>query len=109
MEEKGLNVILNRDDLVNLFDVIQKITRNQELLSWFVTIDRILSKSTLNADLVYKIVERDKQKLYENGICRDMDAYKIMNFVPIVVNTLRYLKENAGMFKDVELKVKSRV
>lgn len=109
MEEKNLSVILNKDDFLTLFDVIQKITRKQELLSWFVTIDKILSKSHVNADLVYRIVERDKQILHQNGICKDMDTYKIMNFVPIVVNTLKYLKENAGMFKDVELKVRSRV
>lgn len=104
-----MSIILNKDDFVSLFDIIQKITKNEELLSWFVTMDKILSKSEVNADFIYRIIERDKHKLYQNNICLGMDSYKIMNFIPIVINTIKYLKENAGMFRDIELKVKSRV
>lgn len=107
--EKAIGAILNKEDFLTLFEVIKKVTQNEELLCWFATIDKILSKSKFSADLVYRIIERDKHKLYQNDICRNMDTYKIMNFIPIVINTIKYLKENAGMFKNIELKTRSKV
>jgi hypothetical protein len=104
-----LNSIIVVDDLASLFDIIQKLTKNEDLLSWFVTINKILGSSNVNVDLVYKIIERDKYKLYKYDICKDMDSYKIMNLIPLVINTIKYLKENALMFKEVELKVKTKV
>ena len=108
-EDKVLNKILGVEDLASLMDVINKLSKNEELLSWFVTINRILSSGNINADLVYKIIDRDKNKLKQYGICSDMDTYKLMQFIPIVINTIYYLKENTDMFKDLELKVLSRV
>ena len=108
-EDKVLNKILGVEDLASLMDVINKLSKNEELLSWFVTINRILSSGNINADLVYKIIDRDKNKLKQYGICSGMDTYKIMQFIPIVINTIYYLKENTDMFKDLELKVLSRV
>jgi hypothetical protein len=104
-----LNSIIAVDDFTSLFDIIQKITKNEDLLSWFVTMNKILSSNNVNADLVYKIIERDKYKLYQQDICKDMDSYKIMNLIPIIINTIKYLKDNALLFKDLELKVRAKV
>lgn len=108
-EDKVLNTMIGVEDLATLTDVINKLSGNKELLSWFVTINKILSTGSINADLVYKIIDRDKNKLKQHGICSGMDTYKLMHFIPIVINTIYYLKENTSMFRDLELKVLSRV
>jgi len=108
-EDKVLNTIIGVEDLASMMDVINKLAKNEELLSWFVTINKILSTGNINADLVYKIIDRDKKKLKNYDICSGMDTYKLMQFIPIVINTIHYLKENTNMFKDLELKVLSRV
>jgi hypothetical protein len=90
-------------------DVINRVVKNQEILSWFVTIDKVLASESINTDLVYRIIERDKYKLYKYDICRNMDTYKLMNFIPIVINTLKYLKDNTNIFKGIELKALTKV
>ena len=108
-EDKILNTIISLEDLASLMDVINKIVKKQEILSWFVTINKILGRGSINADLVYRIIERDKFKLHKYNICKDMDTYKLMNFIPIVINTIEYLKDNTTMFKNVELKALTKV
>ena len=108
-EDKVLNTVIGIEDLASLTDVINKLAKNDELLSWFLTINKILSSGSINADLVYRIIDRDKKKLKNCNICSGMDTYKLMQFIPIVINTIYYLKENTDMFKDIELKILSKV
>lgn len=108
-EDKVLNTMIGVEDLTSLMDVINKLAKNKEILSWFVTINKVLSTGNINADIVYKIIDRDKKKLEHYDICSGMDTYKLMQFIPIVINTIYYLKQNTDMFRDLELKVLSKV
>lgn len=108
-EKKDLDSMIAMDDFASLYSNIKRIAGDEELLSWFYTINKILNITECDASLVYKIIDRDKDMLESKGIFTGMDTYKIMNFIPIVMNTYEYLKENAGMFKDVKPKIKSMI
>lgn len=108
-EDRVLNTVIGVEDLASLMDVINELVKDKEMLSWFVTMNKILKSSGDNADLVYRIIDRDKQKLRNYGVCSGMDTYKLMHYIPIVINTIHYLKDNTDMFKDTEMKVLSRV
>lgn len=97
------------EDFASLYAIIKKIASDEELLSWFFTINKILKVTECDASLIYKIIDRDKGMLESKGVCVGMDTYKVMNFIPIIMNTFEYLRENAGMFKDIRPKIRNRL
>jgi len=106
-KDRRIDSMVAMDDFASLYSTIKKIASDEELLSWFFTIDRILKAADCDASLIYRIIDRDKDILEKKDICKGMDTYKVMQFIPIVINTYNYLRENAGMFKDVNPKIKS--